>query len=100
MPYITAEGKGGPPQPGFFGGWLGRAADPLFMLRDPNAPGFGLPELSPGPDVSMDRLHSRKDLIHHFEGAAHPVSGASGHTRSADRALQDMGTFQAKAFDL
>jgi hypothetical protein len=23
MPYITAEGRGGPPQPGFFGGWLG-----------------------------------------------------------------------------
>src|SRR5438270_14097916 len=28
MPYITAEGAGGPPQPGFFGGWLGRAQDP------------------------------------------------------------------------
>src|SRR5262249_41142322 len=36
MPYITAEGRGGPPQPGFFGGWLGRACDPLFVLRDPN----------------------------------------------------------------
>ena len=23
MPYITKEGAGGPPQPGFFGGWLG-----------------------------------------------------------------------------
>jgi hypothetical protein len=92
MPYITAEGKGGPPQPGFFGGWLGRAADPLFMLRDPNAPGFGLPELSPGPNVSLDRLHSRKDLIHVLE--------TTRRTRSADRVLQDMGTFQSKAFDL
>src|SRR5262245_48763071 len=45
MPYITAEGAGGPPQPGFFGGWLGRQHDPLFMLRDPNAPDFGMPEL-------------------------------------------------------
>src|SRR5947209_8019387 len=67
MPYITAEGKGGPPQPGLFGGWLGRASDPLFMLRDPNAPGFGLPELSPGPDVSLDRLHARQDLVHFLE---------------------------------
>ena len=25
MPYITAEGAGGPPQGGFFGGWLGRS---------------------------------------------------------------------------
>jgi hypothetical protein len=92
MPYITAEGKGGPPQPGFYGGWLGRASDPLFMLRDPNAPGFGLPELSPGPDVSLDRLHARKDLVH-FLGTSRSLS-------PADRALQDMDTFHAKAFDL
>jgi hypothetical protein len=100
MPYITAEGKGGPPQPGFFGGWLGRAYDPLFMLRDPNAPGFGMPELSPGPDVSFDRLHCRQDLIHYLEGAAHGVSGDAHPTPAAERALQDMNAFQAKAFDL
>src|SRR6266851_5713265 len=92
MPYITAEGKGGPPQPGFFGGWLGRASDPLFMLRDPNLPGFGLPELSPGPEVSMDRLHARRDLVHFLE--------TTRHSPSADRLLQDMDNFQAKAFDL
>src|SRR5260221_14351539 len=40
MPYITQEGKGGPPQPGLFGGILGRTADPLFVLRDPNASDF------------------------------------------------------------
>src|SRR5436309_8955226 len=50
MPYITAEGAGGPPQPGFFGGWLGRSHDPLFILKDPNAPDFALPELTPPPD--------------------------------------------------
>ena len=101
MPYITAEGKGGPPQPGFFGGWLGRASDPLFMLRDPNAPGFGLPELSPGPDVSLDRLHARKDLVHFLEETPRG-GGRRTRTSSAtvERALQDMNTFQAKAFDL
>src|SRR5262245_16448200 len=56
MPYITAEGRGGPPQPGFFGGWLGRTYDPLFVLRDPNAPGFGMPELSLPDDMSARRL--------------------------------------------
>ena len=30
MPYITKEGAGGPPQPGFFGGWLGRTHDPAL----------------------------------------------------------------------
>src|SRR5207253_2212784 len=29
MPFITKEGAGGPPQPGFFGGWLGRPRDPF-----------------------------------------------------------------------
>src|SRR5437870_9113452 len=92
MPYITAEGKGGPPQPGFFGGWLGRASDPLFMLRDPNLPGFGLPELSPGPEVSMDRLHARRDLAHFLETTRRGTDFKS--------VLQDMDNFQAKAFDL
>ena len=40
LPYITKEGAGGPPQPGFFGGWLGKPHDPLFVLRDPNAADF------------------------------------------------------------
>ena len=46
MPYITKEGAGGPPQPGFFGGLLGRIRDPLFVLRDPNATDFAVPELT------------------------------------------------------
>src|SRR5262245_1391138 len=90
MPYITLEGAGGPPQPGFFGGWLGRAHDPLFIRRDPNAPDFGMPELSPGPDVDDHRLAERRSLIGRV--------GTSLATR--DRALQDMDAFQAKAFDL
>src|SRR5437773_12198510 len=40
----------------------------------------------------MDRLHSRKDLIYFLD--------TSQRLSQAERALQDMGTFQAKAFDL
>src|SRR5439155_26061996 len=89
MPYITQEGRGGPPQPGFFGGWLGRNHDPLFVLRDPNAPGFGMPELSLGDDVNAARLNQRRRL----------ESVLGGPVRS-DRRMQDMGSFQARAFDL
>jgi hypothetical protein len=89
MPYITAEGAGGPPQPGFFGGLLGRARDPLFMLRDPNAPGFSLPELSLGPDVAGTRLDLRKRLLARLESQG---IGA--------REMRDMSAFQARAFDL
>src|SRR5437870_743774 len=82
MPYITQEGRGGPPQPGFFGGWLGRNHDPLFVLRDPSAPGFGMPELSLGDDVNAARLNQRRRL----------ESVLGGPVRS-DRRMQDMGSF-------
>jgi hypothetical protein len=91
MPYITAEGAGGPPQPGFFGGWLGRTFDPLFVLRDPNAPDFGMPELALTGDMNPDRLSGRKSLIGRLERAV---------GRPPERRLQEMGNFQAKAFDL
>jgi hypothetical protein len=91
MPYITQEGRGGPPQPGFFGGWLGRNHDPLFVLRDPNAPGFGMPELAPPGDVTPQRLRDRQRL-------AGSVGGATAWNR--ERRLQEMDRFQARALDL
>jgi hypothetical protein len=88
LPYITKEGAGGPPQPGFTGGWLGRSRDPLFVLRDPSNPQFAMPELGLGPDVSTPRLDQRRGLT----AALHEVGGGT--------ALEDMDTFQARAFDL
>jgi hypothetical protein len=88
MPYITQEGAGGPPQPGFFGGLLGRTHDPLFVLRDPNAPAFAMPELGPSGEVSADRLDTRRRLLGHLRGGL------------VDRTTQEMSGFQAKAFDL
>jgi hypothetical protein len=89
MPYITKEGAGGPPQPGFFGGLLGRTRDPLFVLRDPNAPAFALPELSFGPDVSPGRLDARRRLLDRLADCA----GGAGRG-------QELSGFQARAFDL
>jgi arylsulfatase A-like enzyme len=92
MPYITAEGAGGPPQGGFFGGWLGRTFDPLFVLKDPNAPDFGLPELALPARVDATRLEARRGLV---QALGAPPAGL-GH----DRRLQDMDGFQARAFSL
>jgi hypothetical protein len=89
MPYVTQEGAGGPPQPGFFGGWLGRARDPLFVLSNPNAPDFSMPELSPPRELSPERLEARRQLLN---------ADLAGPDR--DRALQDMDGFRARAFDL
>jgi hypothetical protein len=91
LPYITQEGKGGPPQPGFFGGWLGRTFDPMWVLRDPNASNFGMPELAPASDTRSERLVSRKELIGRL---------AVESRREVNRAGQELDAFQAKAFDL
>ena len=90
LPYWTAEGAGGPPQPGFTGGWLGRSRDPLWVLRDPNAAGFGMPELSLPTGVDRARSLLRKRL----GGEMAPIG------KSADQRLRDMDTFQSRAFDL
>lgn len=63
LPYITAEGAGGPPQPGIYGGWLGRKLDPLIVLKDPNAPEFGVPEMKLVTEVTPDRLDGRYGLL-------------------------------------
>jgi hypothetical protein len=79
MPYITKEGAGGPPQPGFFGGLLGRTRDPLWVLNDPNAPNFAVPELTPAGDMPPTRLSERRDLL---------------------RGVGQLDAIQQKAFDL
>jgi hypothetical protein len=88
LPYITAEGAGGPPQPGFFGGLLGRTRDPLFVLRNPNAADFAMPELTLGPDVSSTRLDARRRLIDQLAN------------RAANARQGEMSGFQARAFEL
>jgi hypothetical protein len=89
LPYITKEGAGGPPQPGFFGGYLGHAFDPLFILRDPNAPDFAIPELSASADMSTERWSSRRHLLHDVD-----------RDRRASNASAVMDSFQMRAMDL
>ncbi|HEY1188586.1 MAG TPA: DUF1501 domain-containing protein, partial [Gemmata sp.] len=88
MPFITKEGAGGPPQPGFFGGWLGKPSDPLAILRDPNAADFALPELTLGPDIDPSRFDARKQLETRLAAAR---KGASA---------DDLDGIRARAYDL
>jgi hypothetical protein len=92
LPSVTAEGRGGPPQPGFFGGWLGRNHDPLFVLRDPNASDFGVPELTLTSEVPAARLDARRRLVEHISGPLESLGGIAP--------FQEMDKFQEKAFDL
>lgn len=88
LPYITQEGAGNPPQPGFFAGFLGRSYDPLFVLNDPNAADFNVPELTLQQQVSQERLTRRRQL---FGSLSQPL---------AEPAPREMTALQARAMDL
>jgi hypothetical protein len=92
MPFITKEGAGGPPQPGFFGGWMGRTYDPLFVLKDPNSPQFRIDELSPANDVSSERMGDRRSLLNQFRNDT--------SLKDVDKLVREMDGFQQRAFEL
>lgn len=85
MPYVTKEGAKGPPQPGFFGGFLGQSYDPLFILNDPNGANFSVPELTLANDVSSGRLTGRRELLDAirkaFDGREEQVFGEMNGVR-------------------
>lgn len=90
LPHLTAEGAGGPPQPGFLAGWLGKGHDPLLVLPGSRPDSLQIPALDLVPDATVQRLHGRRDLMSALQ--------ASGQTA----AIQDrqMDALWAKAFDL
>jgi len=92
LPYITQEGAGNPPQPGFFGGLMGRSYDPLFVLEDPNSPEFKVPELTLRNEVSPARLDQRRQLF--------GTLGARLAARADRSAAAEMTTMQGVALDL
>ena len=92
LPYKTQEGRGGPPQPGFFGGYLGQSKDPLFVLKDPNAADFRIDELTRQDGVTSNRLAARRDL---FGLLNDRFSEGAGISNSAE-----MNGFQNRALDL
>ncbi|MBM4068704.1 MAG: DUF1501 domain-containing protein [Planctomycetes bacterium] len=92
MPFLTAEGAGGPPQPGFLGGWLGKNHDPFLVLRGGNSPdGFNLPALTPGMGVTTERVRDRRQLLAGLNQTG--VSVRAGHAHEMER-------LQARACDL
>jgi hypothetical protein len=92
LPYHTAEGAGGPPQPGFTGGWMGRTNDPFLVLQGgPRPDSFNMPALVPGASMTTDRVHDRIGLL----SGMNISKGSSGSDMT-----QEMGALQARAADL
>lgn len=92
LPYMTKEGRTGPPQPGFFGGLLGHGCDPLFILQNPDEPDFRVPELTLSSDVSQLRLSDRRRLL---ENVDRWFAGPLG-----EQSLGAMDEFQRSALNL
>lgn len=94
LPYITKEGAKGPPQPGFFGGFVGRHHDPMFVLKDPNAADFSIPELTLQTGVSAERLTVRRELFAGLDQRVSEQTKARGMSGLQSRAI-DLLTSQA-----
>src|SRR5437763_2938577 len=74
MPFLTAEGAGGPPQPGFLGGWLGKAHAPFLVLQGGKGlDGFNLPALMPGVGMTTGRVGHRRELLASLKQTRFPV---------------------------
>lgn len=59
LPWTVSDGSFTPGQRASF---LGKSHDPFFVLRDPSAPDFALPELSLPAGISYERLTARREL--------------------------------------
>jgi hypothetical protein len=91
MPYLTQEGAGGPPQPGFLGGWLGRTNDPFLLLQSGDASTFNLPALTPGQGITTERVQERRRLLAGLNQSCVPVRTGQS---------QEMERLQQRACDL
>ena len=61
FPHVVSDGS---ITPGQHASFLGKAHDPFFFRGDPNAADFALPELQLPSSVDLNRLESRKQLLH------------------------------------
>jgi uncharacterized protein (DUF1501 family) len=49
--------------PGQFAGFLGHAHDPFAVVRDPSGPDFNIEDLTLRPEISLNRLDGRRELL-------------------------------------
>lgn len=92
LPYKTKEGASGPPQPGFWGGYLGQSFDPLWITQDPNADNFSIPEFTLQESVNNSRIAQRSKLLQHFN--------KNLARRKENVLLDNMTIFQQHAYDI
>ncbi len=100
-PYTISDGS---ITPGQHASFLGKAHDPLFFTEDPNSPDFKLPELSLPANLSLDRLHRRREMLRIVDQQARLLeysAEARGFDQYYDRAIDMLTSDKVRqAFDL
>jgi hypothetical protein len=100
-PYTISDGS---ITPGQHASFLGKAHDPLFFTEDPNSPDFKLPELSLPANLSLDRLHRRREMLRLVDQQARLLeysAEARGFDEYYDRAIGMLTSDKVRqAFDL
>jgi hypothetical protein len=59
-PHVLRDGS---ITPGQHGSFLGKTYNPLLITEDPNRPDFRLPELKLPANLSLERLHNRREVL-------------------------------------
>ncbi len=100
-PYRIADGSVVPGQGASF---IGKAYDPFFVNKNPNAADFRLPELSLPASMPIDRLDDRRGLLARIDAqnaSLRQTAIARGIDTFYDRALTMLASPRVKAaFDL
>ncbi|HEV2971807.1 MAG TPA: DUF1501 domain-containing protein [Pirellulales bacterium] len=101
IPFASSVGL----RPGYFGGnYVGREFNPFETDGDPNAPNFKVQGFQLPPNLTLDRLESRRALRQHFD-RLRQVGDLSGTMEAMDRFQRQAFEFVAggtarKAFDI
>jgi hypothetical protein len=92
LPYKTKEGRGGPLQPGFLGGFMGAAYDPFWILEDPSAKDFHVPNLRLEVGMNAQRMTHRGRLLAGFDRLF--------RTQQQSPVMDSISSLQQQAFEL
>jgi hypothetical protein len=83
------------------GGFLGQHHDPFRILQDPNRPGFGVQALTPPPEVPLERLGQRHELLEQIQRLGEQEVGPGTLDVHQERAFNMLLAPQTRtAFDL
>ncbi len=80
------------PTPGQHAGFLGAAHDPLVLSGDPNTRAFGVPALAPRPELTIERIEGRRNLLAQIDRQTHAISSSNMQS--------DLDAHYTRAFDL